>query len=203
LLDWSLRSTQDLLRRADEMTMLIEEHGYPHFQAWVNLSRGWSLCALQRAEEGAEHIEESATVFLEPVSFLMAPLLQLGQAYSKMALNLPDAALHRLDEAASTIERTGIRWMECEVHRLRGGVLWSVGDVQAAESRVRQAISIAQQQGAKLWELRAASSLARLWQGQGKTAEARDLLAPVYGWFTEGFDTADLKEAKALLDELG
>ena len=89
------------------------------------------------------------------------------------------------------------------MHRVRGELFLSMHDDGAAEASFRKAINVAQHQSAKTWELRAAMSMARLCRDQGKRDEARDLLAPIYGWFTEGFDTSDLKEAKALLDELG
>ena len=115
----------------------------------------------------------------------------------------PATGLEWLDEAVSIIEATGERWYEAEVRRLRGDLLGATGDGAAAEASFRHAIAVASKQQAKLFELRASTSLARLWGDQGKRTEARDLLAPIYGWFTEGFDTLDLKEAKALLDELG
>ena len=107
-----------------------------------------------------------------------------------------------IDEALLIAEETGERWVEAELNRHKGQLLFHQGQRETAEEFYRKAIAIAQEQEAKLWELRAAVSLARLWRDQGKRAEARDLLAPVYDWFTEGFDTADLNEAKALLDEL-
>ena len=88
------------------------------------------------------------------------------------------------------------------MHLIRGDLLTAMGDLPAGQASFEKAIAVARRQSAKLYELRAASSLARLWRDQGKRDEARDLLAPVYDWFTEGFDTLDLKEAKALLDEL-
>jgi predicted ATPase len=94
------------------------------------------------------------------------------------------------------------RTLEAELYRHKGQLLLRQGHSEAAEKLYRKALSIAREQEAKLWELRAAASLARLRRDQGRRADAHDLLAPVYGWFTEGFDTADLKEAKALLDEL-
>jgi predicted ATPase len=100
------------------------------------------------------------------------------------------------------VERTGERWLEAELYRHKGQLLLRQGHSKAAEELYRKAISIAKEQAAKLWELRAAASLARLRRDRGRPAEARDLLAPIYGWFTEGFDTADLKEAKALIGEL-
>jgi predicted ATPase len=112
------------------------------------------------------------------------------------------AALPHLAEARDLVEETGARWFYAETLRLTGKVLLATGDAAAAEASYREAIAIAQQQSAKLWELRAAMSLARLWRDQGKPSEARDLLAPVYNWFTEGFGTPVLQEAKALLEEL-
>jgi predicted ATPase len=108
-----------------------------------------------------------------------------------------------VDDALQLIERTRKRWFAAELNRHKGQLLLRKGRREAAEQLYRKALSIAQEQEAKLWELRAAVSLARLGREQGRRAEARDILAPVYGWFTEGFDTPDLKEAKALLDELG
>jgi predicted ATPase len=94
------------------------------------------------------------------------------------------------------------RWAEAETHRLRGRLMQSLGEEAASEDCYRQALDVARRQSAKFWELRVANDLARLWRDQGKRDAARDLLAPVYGWFTEGFETLDLKEAKNLLDEL-
>jgi len=94
------------------------------------------------------------------------------------------------------------RWAEAETHRVRGSLLESLGENAASERCYQQALNVARLQSAKLWELRVAIDLARLWRDQGKVQQARELLAPVYGWFTEGFETRDLKEAKALLKEL-
>jgi len=107
-----------------------------------------------------------------------------------------------LDDALQIVEGTGERWFAAELYRHKGQLLLRRGHSEAAEELYRKALSIAEEQEAKLWELRAAVSLARLWCDQGRQAEARDILAPVYGWFTEGFDTPDLKDTKALLDEL-
>ena len=114
-----------------------------------------------------------------------------------------EEALALLDEALQIANRTGERWLTAELNRHKGRLLLRQGHSEPAEELYRKALSIAKEQGAKLWELRAAMSLARLRREQGRHAEGRDLLAPVYGWFTEGFDTADLKEARAFLDELG
>src|SRR5205807_1993532 len=107
-----------------------------------------------------------------------------------------------LDEGFSIIEKTEERVCEAELCRSRGVLFHQCGRSVEAEGEFKQALSIARRQDARMWELRAATGLAQLWRDQGKRHEARDLLAPVHGWFTEGFDTRDLKEAKALLDEL-
>ena len=107
-----------------------------------------------------------------------------------------------LDDALQIIVRTGERWFEAELYRHKGQLMLRQGHTEAAERLYCKALSIAREQEAKLWELRAAASLARLRRDQGCRAEAHDLLAPVYDWFADGFDTPDLKEAKALLNEL-
>jgi predicted ATPase len=107
-----------------------------------------------------------------------------------------------LDDALQIVERTGERWFAAELNRYKGQLLLRQGQSEAAEELYRKALSIAEEQEAKLWELRAAASLAGLRRDQGRHTEARDVLAPVYAWFTEGFGTPDLREAKALLEAL-
>jgi predicted ATPase len=107
-----------------------------------------------------------------------------------------------LDDALQIVETTGERCLEAELYRHKGQLLLWQGDDEAAEELYRKALTIAQKQGGKMWELRVAAGLAGLRRSEGRCAEAHDLLAPVYAWFTEGFDTHDLKDAKALLDEL-
>jgi predicted ATPase len=126
--------------------------------------------------------------------------MTLAEVYGMAAQ--ADEGLKRRAEAANIVEATQERWVEAEMHRLRGTLLLSMHERVAAEDSFRLALTVAQQQSAKFWELRAATSLAGLWRDQGKRAEAGDLLAPIYGWFTEGFDTPVLQDAKALLDEL-
>ena len=115
-----------------------------------------------------------------------------------------DDAWRCIGEAMTAVETTKERWCEAEVNRIAGEIALQVAgaDAAKAEKYFERALAVARQQQAKSWELRAAMSLARLWRDQGKVEQARELLAPVYGWFTEGFDTRDLKEAKALLEEL-
>ena len=129
-------------------------------------------------------------------------LSYLARAYAE--LGQFDDAWRSIGEAMTAMETTKEKWCEAEVNRLAGEIalMSPEPDAAKAEAYFERALAVARQQQAKSWELRAAMSLARLWRDQGKPEEARELLAPVYGWFTEGFDTLDLKEAKALLDEL-
>ena len=113
-----------------------------------------------------------------------------------------EVALKPLAEAAELMGTTQERWAEAETHRLRGRLMQALGDDATSEDCYRHALDVARRQSAKFWELRVANDLARLWRDQGKRDEARELLAPIYNWFTEGFDTIDLKEAKAVLAEL-
>jgi predicted ATPase len=126
----------------------------------------------------------------------------LAIAYAE--LGQPDDARRCIDDAIDKVERSKEKWCEAEVHRIAGEIAVKslAPDAEKAEKYFDRALAIARQQQAKSWELRAAMSIARLWCEQGKREEARDLLASVYGWFTEGFDTLDLKQAKALLDDL-
>jgi predicted ATPase len=129
----------------------------------------------------------------------------LARAYGQEGQG--DKGQQVLDEALAHVHRTGERCYEAELYRLKGELLLQGGKshktLVEVEERFCQAVAVARRQQAKSLELRAAMSLSRLWQQQGQRAEARELLAPLYGWFTEGFDTADLQEAKALLEELG
>jgi len=129
-------------------------------------------------------------------------LWHLAIAYAE--LGQFDDARRCIEDAIDKVERWKEKWREAEVHRIAGEIaLKPPGpDTEKAERYFDRALAVARQQQAKRWELRAATSMTRLWRNQGKQQQARELLAPVYGWFTEGFDTLDLKEAKALLDEL-
>ena len=129
-------------------------------------------------------------------------LSQGTRAYAE--LGQFDDAWRRIGEAMTAVETTKERWCEPEIYRIAGEIALMLPEPDAAkaEAYFERALAVARKQQAKSWELRAAMSMARLWRDQGKRDEVRDLLAPVYGWFTEGFDTLDLKEAKALLDEL-
>jgi len=129
-------------------------------------------------------------------------LSYLAKAYAE--LDQFDDAWRCIDEAMTAVKTTKEKWYEAEVNRIAGEIALKTPEPDAAKAQAyfERALAVAREQQAKSWELRAAMSMARLWRDQGKRDEARDLLAPVYGWFTEGFDTLDLKEAKVLLDEL-
>ena len=127
-------------------------------------------------------------------------LTRLAETYARVG-QLSEG-LSCLADARQMIERTEAQYAEADVYRLRGDILNITGDRAAAEQSYHQALAVAERQSAKLFELRAATNLARLWCDQGKRTEAHDLLAPIYAWFTEGFDTPVLQDAKALLDEL-
>ena len=148
------------------------------------------------------HFRDRCTSFNRRVGFFPFFLLHLTKAYAE--LGQLDETWRCLGKATSLVESTKERWCEAEVHRQAGEIalISPERDTAKAEAYFERALAVARTQQAKSWELRAAMSMARLWRDQGKRDEARELLAPVYGWFTEGFETLDLKEAKTLLDEL-
>jgi predicted ATPase len=168
------------------------------------LLRGLAFALNGRASEAVQTITTGIAAWRATGSTLWLPLYlsQLASAYAD--LGQFREAWRCIGEAMSTMETTKESWFEAEVNRIAGeiGLKSPEPDAAKAEAYFDRAIAVARQQQAKSWELRAAMSMARLWLGQGKRDEARELLAPVYGWFTEGFDTLDLKEAKGLLDEL-
>jgi predicted ATPase len=191
-----------LLNYADELLALTIEHGLEFDRMAALMWRGWSLAALGRANEGIPLLTAGMAGWHELGFVVHRPwLLSLLGDACRMAGQW-HAALRHLTEARRLTEQTKARWFLAETIRLTGDVLLAMDDPVAAEVGYREALALAQQQSAKLWELRAAISLARLWRDQRKRAEARVLLAPVYGWFTEGFDTPVLQEAKALLEDL-
>jgi class 3 adenylate cyclase/predicted ATPase len=191
-----------LLQCSDEQLALATEHGLGFDRAIGLVFRGWCLAALARGDEGIPLIEEGVAGWHELGFRVHRPwlLALLGDA-CRMA-GQRQAALAHLTEARDLAEATKERYFQAETLRLRGEVLLATGDPQAAEASFREAMAIAQRQSAKFWELCAAMSLARLWRDQRKRAAGHALLAPVYRWFSEGFDTPVLQEAKALLEEL-
>ena len=190
-------------RRAEAAIDLALEHRLPHWLAQATICRGFALVGLSQQAEGIAQLRTGLADWNGTGSRVLDTqwLGFLAEAHSRAGQF--DNALATADRAAETAAATGECHYRAELDRLRGVVLAETGDATGAASWLQRAIDTAQSQQARSLELRAATSLARLWRDQGNRAEAYDLLAPVYGWFTEGFDTADLKDAKALLDELG
>jgi len=189
---------------AEASINLATAQGFPLRKAFGTILYGWALAQQGQAQEGIDQINQGLIVLRATGAETWRPyfLVLLAEAYGM--LGQPETGLAVLAEALTLADTMGARWFTAELHRLKGELLLQQNsDNQAeAETCFQHAISIAQNQSAKSWELRAARSLSKLWQQQGKRQEAYDLLAPVYHWFTEGFDTADLKDAKALLDAL-
>jgi predicted ATPase len=195
---------QAVYARADAATLLAGEQGIAQWFAGGTILRGRAVAAQGQAVEGIAQIHQGLAAWRAAWAEVLRPswLALLAEAYA--AGNDPAGGLHELAEALVLVETTGEGWYEAELYRLRGELLLqhAIAESGEAEACFQQAFTIARRQQAKSWELRAAMSLARLWQQQGKRAEAYERLAPVYGWFTEGFDTADLQEARALLAAL-
>jgi len=186
---------------ADEFGVATEQ-GFPFWRAQGTIYRGWVKVKNGDVTEGISLLRNGSAAYRATGAELWMPHhLGLLASACEIAGQVEEAVI-LLDEALQIVKRTGERWFEAELNRQKGQLLLRQGYFEVAEELYRKALSIAREQEAKLWELRAAMSLARLLRDQGRSAEARDLLGPVYGWFTEGFDTPDLKEAKALLEEL-
>jgi predicted ATPase len=188
--------------RADELVAITTEQGFPAWCAQGTIYRGFAKVKNGDVVKGISLLRGGLSTYRATGTETWMPhLIALCAAACQLAGQVEEG-LTLLDEALQIVERTGERWLAAELYRHKGQLLLRQGHSEAAEELYRNALSIAAEQEAKLWELRAAMSLARLRCDQGRRAEARDLVAPIYSWFTEGFRTADLKEAKALLDEL-
>ena len=188
----------------DELVALADEKSAPYWKA-LGVTHQGCVSALTGKAADAVSMISSGLATLQSMGvtvFMPSYLSSLAHAYAE--LGQFDHAWRRHGEAMMVIKTTKERWCEAEVNRIAGEItlLSPEPDATKAEAYFERALAVARQQQAKSWELRAAMSLARLWRDQGKVQQARELLAPVYGWFTEGFDTRDLKEAKALLEEL-
>jgi predicted ATPase len=181
---------------------LATEQDFPQFVGGAGIVRGWCMAALGQGCQGIELLTQGLDRYRAIGASMWMPrnLVLLADAYR--AARQPKAALQQLTEADDVMATTRDWCFEAEVHRLRGELLLDAGDRASAEAHFHKALVVAQRQSAKFWELRVAMSMARLWRDQGKRQQAHDLLAPVYGWFTEGFHTLDLKQAKALLGQL-
>ncbi len=188
--------------RAGQLVAVATEQGFVHWRAEGTIYRGWVKVKNGDVAEGISLLRSGSAAYRATGAEFWVPHHIALLAGACETAGQIEEAVTLLDDALQIVKRTGERWLAAELYRHKGELLLRQGQSEAAEELYRKALSIAQEQEAKLWELRAAASLARLRRDQGRRAEARDLLAPVYGWFTEGFDTPDLIEAKALLDEL-
>jgi DNA-binding SARP family transcriptional activator/class 3 adenylate cyclase len=200
--EWHAGFPHNAHRHAEEAAALASEHGFPLFSAWGMILRGWSLTALGQVQDGVALLTQGLSAYraMGGVSRGSQALMMIADAYAK--LRRPIEGLNCLAEAAQIIVTTDERYDESELYRLRGELLDTTGDRAAAEHSYHLALSVAARQSAKTCEVRAATSLARLWRDQGKREQARALLVPIYGWFTEGFDTPILGDARALLEQL-
>jgi predicted ATPase/class 3 adenylate cyclase len=189
---------------AEATVALSTEQGFTQWAVQGTMLRRWALAMQGQGEEEIAQVRQGIAAYRATGAAVFVPYFYTWLADVAAHLGHVEEGLQALAEAHTLVEQQEERWWEAEVARLRGVLLLRQrGTPQAeAEACFQQALDVARHQEAKALELRAAVSLSRLWQQQGKRAEARELLAPVYGWFTEGFDTADLQEAKALLEEL-
>ena len=188
----------------DELVPLADEKGASFWKAYGMSLQGCLLVLTGKASDAVHMVTSGIAAWRSTGATMWVPvyLSHLARAYADVGKF--DQAWRCIGEAIAAIETAKERWWEAEVNRTAGEIalLSPEPDAAKAEAYFERALAVARQQQAKSWELRAAMSLARLWRDQGKVQQARELLAPVYGWFTEGFDTRDLKEAKALLEEL-
>jgi predicted ATPase len=191
-----------LNERAGELIAVAIEQGFPYWRALGTAYRGWVTVKNSDVTEGISLLRIGSAAYGATGSEAWMPHIIALLAEACEIAGQMEEALALLDDALQIVERTGERWFAGELNRHKGQLLLRQGHFEAAEELYRKALSIAEEQEAKLWELRAAVNLARLRRDRARRPEGRDLLAPVYGWFTEGFDTPDLKDAKALLDEL-
>jgi predicted ATPase len=199
---WLIGDDAALGQWVNQLLAVATEQGFPHWRAQGMIYRGWAMVRNGDAGEGmsllrsglAAYRASGAELFLPHYDCLLASACEItGHIYESLTL---------LDDALQVVKNTGERWFAPELNRHKGQLLLRHGHTDEAEKHYLTALSSARKQGAKLWELRAATSLARLYREQDRPADARSVLAPVYNWFTEGFDTPDLKEAKAILEDL-
>jgi class 3 adenylate cyclase/predicted ATPase len=188
----------------DEFSGLKDQTGSLFWGAWGMMQRGCLLALTGKASDAVQTITCGLTAMRSTGTTMWMPLWLSYLTRANAEIGQFDDARRCIGEAMAAVETAKERWCEAEVNRIAGEIalLSPEPDAARAEEYFERALAVARAQQAKSWELRAAMSMARLWRDQGRRDEARDLLAPLYGWFTEGFDTRDLKEAKALLDKL-
>lgn len=197
------REVQVVQRQLEAVIDISQEHGFALYLAWATALQGWTLAQQGSAAKGIEQMQAGIADWRATGGTTLLPhmLALLAEAYGQAGQE--QQALSQIDAALDLVQESGECSWEAELYRLKGELLQQAGEEQTrAEACFWHALDVARQQGSKSWELRAATSLARLWRHLCRTAEARALLAGLYDWFNEGFDTADLIEAKALLELL-
>jgi len=203
-LDLLCRDSGRLLQHAESLVALSREHGLRMWLAVGTFELGHARWRTGERQAGEAEMLAGIGRCREQELALELQLLEAAYAEAQSEMGRIESAVAILDGAFALSERTGQHWHDAELNRLRGNILLKRDptNLAPAEEAFQTAIAIAREQKARSFELRAAMSMARLWRNQGKPQQASELLAPVYGWFTEGFDTLDLKEAKAPLDQL-
>jgi predicted ATPase len=198
------RDVSAVHEHAKAAVALTTEQGFTQWAAMGTSLRGWALAMQGEGEAGLGQVRQGIATYRAAGAAIAVPYFGTVLADISADLGRTTDGLQALAEAHTLVEQHEERWWEAEVCRLRGVLLLRQPGRPPAEAATcfHQALEVARRQEAKSLELRSAMSLSRLWQQQGRRHEARELLAPIYGWFTEGFDTADLQEAKVLLDEL-
>ena len=193
-----------MLEQAEAAVALATAQGFAQWAAQGTSVRGWALALQGQDEEGMAQLRQGTTAWRATGAAVFVPYFCTVLADVAAHRGHPDDGLQALAEAHTLVEQQEERWWEAEICRLRGVLLLRQPGTLLVEAAawLQRALDMARRQEAKSLELRAAMSLSRLWQQQGRQTEAHALLAPIYGWFTEGFDTADLQEAKVLLDLL-
>jgi class 3 adenylate cyclase/predicted ATPase len=206
--DYMRRDTRSTRDRAERLIRVAREQGFPQWQAAGTIFAAWARTELGEGDAGIAQIRGFIRAYRETGAAFMVPFYLSIEANACLTNGQTEGGFRAIDEALAVIATTGERLWEGELYRIKGELLRqkTKGEGQKGEAEAEMcflhALEIARRQSARSWELRAAMSVSRLWQRQGKRDEARELLGEIYGWFTEGFDTADLKEAQALLDEL-
>jgi predicted ATPase/class 3 adenylate cyclase len=198
------RNTNALAEHASMVTRSANEYGFELWLALADIYSGWSRVDAGREDEGIDFMRRGVARYRGLGARLATPLYLVTLAAALARAGDGGEALEVLTEASRASDAGNERWIDAEIHRVTGDILLASPrpDAARAETEFCAAIAVAQRQGAKLLEIRSATSLARLWREQGKSNNARALLAPIYGWFTEGFDTPDVREAGALLEAL-
>jgi predicted ATPase len=190
--------------QSDEAVALADEKGLSAWKGWGMMNEGCVSALTNKSSDAVRTMAAGISTWRSTGGTILLPLYLSNLAMAYADLGRYDDAWRSIGEAIKAIDTTKETWCEAEVNRIVGAIALKCAEPDAAKAQryFERALAIARSQEAKSWELRAAMSMARLKRDQGKPDEARNLLAPVFGWFTEGFDTLDLKEAKALLDEL-